>query len=115
MSLKCRKIFPAENIMISFNPDDLTGSIKFSTNLHSFSRSDQKTKSIIKSQSHDLQQLTDNQNLAVNKNRYPTNKEDYDVNSVTLHPRRTQHLPQCVISACQTACDINYNYKKLTC
>ena len=44
MSLKCRKIFPTENIMISFNPDDLTGSSKASTKVKLFSSSDQKSK-----------------------------------------------------------------------
>ena len=35
MSLKCRKIFPTENIKISFKPEDLTDSSDASTQVNS--------------------------------------------------------------------------------
>ena len=90
------------------------------------SQSDQK----MKSQEDDLQQLKNNLNLNnfdLDKNKYfvtkflnnpatklsETSKEEDDENSKTLNPR-PQHLPQSLISACQTACDINYNSLKLT-
>ena len=83
----------------------------------------------MKSQSLDLQQLKNQNlnNLALDKKKYPPTKvlniretklseetkDDDDIKSKTLRPR-TQHLPQSVLSACQTACDINYNSLKLT-
>ena len=131
MRLKCRKICPTGNIKISFNLEDLTESSDASTKVNSLSRSDHKTQTKMKSQLHDLQQLKDQNrnNIVLDKNKYPptkewglhipqrklskTTKEDDDTNSKTLNPR-TQHLPQSVISACQTACDINYNSLKRT-
>ena len=73
MSFKCRKIFPNENLKISFKPEDLTGSSIASTQVKSLSRSEQKTKAEMKSQSDDPQQLKNNQNLNnfdLDKNKY---------------------------------------------
>ena len=44
MSIKCKKIFPTENIKITYNPEDLTGSSEAFTQVASFSRSDENTK-----------------------------------------------------------------------
>ena len=77
MRLKCRKICPTGNIKISFNLEDLTESSDASTKVNSFPKSDQKTKTKMKSQLHDLQQLKDQNlnNIVVGKNKYPPTKE----------------------------------------